>query len=509
VLPNTNTPGIYNFYAEALTNGCSSSRVLVTVTVNPKPTSTITSATTANVCYGNDYAITGNITATGAWTMNLSPSGTVTGTGSGPWTSTVVPSATTTYSVTNIVDALGCPVGTMTGSNTLTLPTPTAALSPTDNATCVVKGNNWTHFYTSAGKLVASIKGTSPTSDLGIVTANVFVNADAQITSSCFDPINENYKTAVLGRNWKIDAGIDGPAIIRLPISSAEVSQLIAKSATTAINANDNVFSIADINLSKYDGANEDGDWQNNCNLTTNTSLAIQELYIPQDGSNDVTITNGFIETIAGSSYIEFTIPGFSEFWLMNSEFATPLPVSLTSFAANCNEKSQVNIQWTTASEQNSQSFIVERSRDLADWQFVTIVNAAGNSNYNIDYSTIDTDPFGGVSYYRLVQVDLNGAETIYGPISVACAEAENGMVVFPNPTKGNFTVEISSSENISNAQIQVTDLTGKVINERTTNILEGKTQFTFEGLDLQLGTYIINLNTGNGKINPVRVVVN
>ena len=56
---------------------------------------------------------------------------------------------------------------------------------------------------------------------------------------------------------------------------------------------------------------------------------------------------------------------------------------------------------------------------------------------------------------------------------------------------------------------MQITDLTGKVINERTTNILEGKSQFTFEGLDLQLGTYIINLNTGNGKINPVRVVVN
>jgi hypothetical protein len=168
-----------------------------------------------------------------------------------------------------------------------------------------------------------------------------------------------------------------------------------------------------------------------------------------------------------------------------------------------------VEVKWTTASEQNSENFIVERSRDLAQWDFVTTVNGAGNSNYAIDYATVDVDPFAGVSYYRLVQVDLNGAETIYGPISVACAEAENGMVVFPNPTKGNFTVEISSNENISDAQIQITDLTGKVINERTTSILEGKTQFTFEGLDLQLGTYIINLNTGNGKINPVRVVVN
>jgi hypothetical protein len=185
------------------------------------------------------------------------------------------------------------------------------------------------------------------------------------------------------------------------------------------------------------------------------------------------------------------------------------LPVELVNFAANCNENSQVDLKWSTASEQNSEKFIIERSRDLAQWEFVSSINAAGNSNYNIEYSTLDTDPFGGISYYRMVQVDNNGDEKIYGPISVACSENENSMIVFPNPTKGNFTVEISSSENISNAQIQITDLTGKVINERTTNILEGKSQFTFEGLDLQLGTYIINLNTGNGKINPVRVVVN
>jgi hypothetical protein len=184
------------------------------------------------------------------------------------------------------------------------------------------------------------------------------------------------------------------------------------------------------------------------------------------------------------------------------------LPIELINFAANCNEKSEVDLKWSTASEQNSEYFNIERSRDLVQWEYVSTVNAAGNSNYNIDYSTLDTDPFGGISYYRLLQVDNNGTQTIYGPISVSCADNENGMVVFPNPTQGNFTVEISSTEMFANAQLQITDLTGKVINERSTNILEGKNQFTFEGLDLQLGTYIIQLNSGNQRIQPVRIVV-
>ena len=488
------------------TNNCMSTS-LVSVVVKPKPTSTFTSTST-NVCYGNDFPLTGNITATGAWTMTLSNGATLTGTGPGSWTSTVVPTATTTYSVTNIVDALGCLVGTMTGSNTLTLPTVTAALSPTDNATCIVKGSNWTHFYTSDGKLVVSIKGTSPTADFGSVTANSYVNADAQITTSCLDPVNDYYKTAVLGRSWYINPTNNLPATIRFPITTAEVAALVAKSATTSINVNDDVFSIGDINLSKYNGLNENGSWQDNCNPADSTSYATSNLYIPQESNGTISIANGFIETIAGSSYIEFTIPGFSEFWLMNSEFATPLPVTFTSFAANCN-KEEVEIKWTTATEQNSQSFIVERSRDLSIWEFVSEVTAAGNSSSVLNYTAFDTYPFSGVTYYRLKQVDLNGAEKIYGPISASCADVENSMIVFPNPTKGNFTVEISSDENYSNAQIQITDLTGKVINARSTNILEGKNQFTFEGLDLQLGTYIINLNTGNGKINPVRVVVN
>jgi hypothetical protein len=213
-----------------------------------------------------------------------------------------------------------------------------------------------------------------------------------------------------------------------------------------------------------------------------------------------------------GSDVSDFTITntemtGFSFFNIGSGQISW-LPIELINFTANCNEKAEVDIKWSTASEQNSEYFNIERSRDLTQWEYVSTLNAAGNSNYNIDYSTVDTDPFGGISYYRLVQVDNNGTQTIYGPISVSCADNENGMVVFPNPTQGNFTVEISSTEMFANAQLQITDLTGKVINERSTNILEGKNQFTFEDLDLQLGTYIIQLNAGNQRIQPVRVVV-
>ncbi len=215
----------------------------------------------------------------------------------------------------------------------------------------------------------------------------------------------------------------------------------------------------------------------------------------PIGGVSDVIISNS-------------GMTGFS-FFNIGSENANPLPVTMLDFAANCNEKSEVDVKWTTASEQSSESFIVERSRDLAQWEFIATVNAAGNSNYNIDYATIDADPFGGVSYYRLVQMDNNGDETIYGPISVSCSESENNMIVFPNPTKGNFTIEIFSALEIAQTTLVITDLSGKMIANKVVDIKEGKNQVYFNELGLQLGTYIVSILKSENQIKPMRFVVN
>ncbi len=90
----------------------------------------------------------------------------------------------------------------------------------------------------------------------------------------------------------------------------------------------------------------------------------------------------------------------------------------------------------------------------------------------------------------------------------VSCAEESNGMHVFPNPTKGDFTVEISANQNLSNSEIVVIDLNGKIVSKRNIHVLQGKTQVIFQNQELQAGTYIIQLISVNGKINPVRIVV-
>jgi hypothetical protein len=94
VLPNTLTPGTYNFYAQAEANGCSSpSRTLVTVTVNALPV--VNGGNNQALCIGQSTSLTATGAPTLTWNNGISNGVTFT------------PNATNSYIVTG-VDANGC-----------------------------------------------------------------------------------------------------------------------------------------------------------------------------------------------------------------------------------------------------------------------------------------------------------------------------------------------------------------------------------------------------------------
>jgi hypothetical protein len=122
------------------------------------------------------------------------------------------------------------------------------------------------------------------------------------------------------------------------------------------------------------------------------------------------------------------------------------LPIDLISFTGECGGVENV-IRWVTASEQNSDYFIIERSNDLVNWDFVSKVTASGNSNYEKEYSIIDRDFPNGISYYRLRQYDFNGDNEVFDPISINCFRDKTlvktinllGQEINPNDIKGVY----------------------------------------------------------------------
>jgi hypothetical protein len=119
-----------------------------------------------------------------------------------------------------------------------------------------------------------------------------------------------------------------------------------------------------------------------------------------------------------------------------------PVPIELVFFDAKCNN-GKVHINWATASETNNDYFTIERSAYAINWQIIGTVDGAGNSNSIQNYSTIDENPYKGVSYYRLKQTDFDGKFEYFNLVAVNCDNINLSKInIYPNPNNGHFIIE-------------------------------------------------------------------
>ena len=135
---------------------------------------------------------------------------------------------------------------------------------------------------------------------------------------------------------------------------------------------------------------------------------------------------------------------------------ACSLPIELVSFTAKMGA-GKVDVDWITASEEQNDYFVVQRSQDGFNWEDIAFVNGANNSSVTLYYHEEDRSPYLGLSYYRLKQVDLNGAfsfsdvKTVSNGqffsdqqilvISSSSGSEQNVAVYFQEPVDGEVSV--------------------------------------------------------------------
>lgn len=176
-----------------------------------------------------------------------------------------------------------------------------------------------------------------------------------------------------------------------------------------------------------------------------------------------------------------------------------PLPVGLSMFNAILKDK-KVSINWTTGSEFNTDYFEIQKSRDGQAWQTIKVKIAAGNSTEAIDYSFIDEKPFEGTSYYRLKQVDNDGAFT-YSPIRAVNDASANVLLVYPQPASESFTIEVGP---MKVTRIYATDLSGKQF-ELSFTMENG--YYSVNSMQLPDGFYHISISDGVNTVNSKLVI--
>ncbi len=195
-------------------------------------------------------------------------------------------------------------------------------------------------------------------------------------------------------------------------------------------------------------------------NIRTNDQFAFwyYDAAVPGwSGFNLSNLTGTYSVTIpTTTTYISFDLSTLSSSGGLNGKYAhidrivlsdpaSPLPVELISFTAKLNNNVNL-IEWSTASENNSDWFELEQSENGIDWKLLTSIPAAGNSTQLIHYIYSECFPLPIINYYRLVQYDIDGKFEIFGPIVVDNRKQEkrilryvslSGQEINPTSTTG------------------------------------------------------------------------
>lgn len=455
------------------------------------PTANLTTAS-KTACHGEGFTLRGNISATCDWTLTLSNGQTTTGYGNGAWEIFVLPTSTTTFTISSIVDASAV-TGVPSGAATLTLPSYNAGVAiDNDVATCLVSQGEWIHYYHSSGRLLASINSAGQ--NLGAISVATYLDSAVQVVPDCANP-SLSYATAVMQRHWVITPSIQptSPVQVRLLFSDAEYDNLVT-SANSNSNALDNISRIEDIKLSKYSGPlNVNASATDNCVSNGGTGGAT----LHSQSANGRTSSYSLI---TNSSYVDFSVSEFSEFWLHASSENSSLPIKLISFTAAAKEDF-VELNWITASENNNDYFNVERSTDGINFNSIGRVSGAGNSSQTLEYEIVDDTPLNGVSYYRLMQTDYDG-KTSYSELEAVEFDSRNAFnfKIYPNPNNGEgFSIDINENNYI--LLVIMYDILGKeVYTEVIFTTDSHEYVYAIEPSEkLKPGVYLVAVTSNNG----------
>ncbi|MEL7005428.1 MAG: T9SS type A sorting domain-containing protein, partial [Bacteroidota bacterium] len=190
----------------------------------------------------------------------------------------------------------------------------------------------------------------------------------------------------------------------------------------------------------------------------------------------------------------------------------TVLPVELISFSGEWID-SKVELRWATATEINNDRFEVERSHDAINFITLGVVNGRGNSSTINEYEYRDNNPLSGISYYRLKQVDFDGAFEYSEIVRVESQVTFDNLKfsVFPNPARSidNLNIQLITYAPELPLNLRILDTNGTVIRtlENIDIPFSDKLTLGVQELKLKSGVYLIQV-TQQRKTAVYRVLI-
>lgn len=325
------------------------------------------------------------------------------------------------------------------------------------------------------------IANTNATSDIAIKRIN---NANGTSTLNFFQLINNNglasYTLTLDGRTAVISSfnAIENAKQGDLTWTTSKENEMKEFQIERSSDGVNNFTTIGTVATTAIGG-----------NSTTNINYSFTDL-TPLDGNNFYRLKMVDLYNVVNYSDVK--------------TIEVVLPVSLTSF--NAAVKNSTNtLTWATASESNNSGFEIESSLNGTDFNkigFLASKGVSGNSTTTLSYIYEDAKAAKGVTYYRLKQIDLNGAFE-YSDVKAIDNKLSKtaDFTIYPNPVV-NYINVATSIENLNGYQYELYNSNG--VKVKTQNLLNDK---VLDVNELAPSVYILKIVKDNNLVQSFRIV--
>lgn len=198
----------------------------------------------------------------------------------------------------------------------------------------------------------------------------------------------------------------------------------------------------------------------------------------------------------SGSNPYTLSRSGITSLSPFASASSGALPISLTHFSGKP-LGAGIRLDWGTASEQNNDYMAVERSAEGSRWEELGRVAGAGTTTLPQEYTYTDEKPLPGLNYYRLRQVDYDGAVEYHKTIAVDFKSASGELRLFPSPAKERLNIQLPSPA-AQDSELWLLDAQGRILQRLI--IPQGGTQGAFEVAALPAGVYFVRMAEGDAR---------
>jgi len=172
--------------------------------------------------------------------------------------------------------------------------------------------------------------------------------------------------------------------------------------------------------------------------------------------------------------------------------FGSTLPLSWLYVKAEA-RNDDVYLQWATAMEENTSSFVIEYSTNGTNYKAVGEV-AADNKQTGSVYKFIHHSPESGAAYYRIKQTDKDGKFTWSKVVMLLINSNLKAPVLFPNPARN--IVHVALPGNMQAKQITVYDANGRQV--KTIPGAGSTTVYSIPVNEFKKGYYLVTIKTGS-----------